>query len=171
MPGARKSKLRNGAEPDRLAGVSKLDSVDQQITNSVVSPSPSRFSFSKDHKTTTKPNTLSTRLERKQQHSSIIIKHMSSTTSKAPAMWRSKLGTDYPKEFMEQNETRLLKELQAVKDKSPDNKLCADCGTRGTVWASINLGVFLCMTCGAHHRSLGTHISVGFHKYILLRCR
>lgn len=27
------------------------------------------------------------------------------------------------------------------------------------MWASVNLGVFLCITCGSHHRSLGTHIS------------
>jgi hypothetical protein len=74
-------------------------------------------------------------------------------------MWRSKLGTDYPKDFMDKNETRLLKEVQSVKD-LPENRTCADCGTRGTNWASVNLGVFLCMTCGSHHRSLGTHISL-----------
>jgi Putative GTPase activating protein for Arf len=74
-------------------------------------------------------------------------------------MWRSKLGTNYPKDFMEKNEARLKKELQAVRD-LPENRVCADCGARGTPWASVNLGVFLCMTCGSHHRSLGTHISL-----------
>jgi hypothetical protein len=74
-------------------------------------------------------------------------------------MWRSKLGTNYPKDFMDKNETRLFKEVQSVKDR-PENRICADCGTRGTNWASVNLGVFLCMACGSHHRSLGTHISL-----------
>ncbi|EPZ31131.1 ArfGap-domain-containing protein [Rozella allomycis CSF55] len=39
------------------------------------------------------------------------------------------------------------------------NKYCADCNTRGTRWASWNLGVFLCIRCGGIHRKLGTHIS------------
>lgn len=116
----------------------------------------------------------------------------SGTPAKKQELWRSKLGTDYPKEYMEKNEQRLFKELQEIRD-LPENRTCADCGARGTVlWASVNLGVFLCMTwyvpahisrfllwrqkvilshstnsptfsllflSGAHHRSLGTHIS------------
>lgn len=74
-------------------------------------------------------------------------------------MWRSKLGTNYRKDFMELNEALLRKELHTIRD-LPENSICADCGVRGTIWASVNLGVFLCMTCGAHHRSLGTHISL-----------
>ena len=41
----------------------------------------------------------------------------------------------------------------------PGNKVCADCGSGPTVWASVNLGIFLCMACGSHHRGIGTHIS------------
>eukprot|EP00043_Microstomoeca_roanoka_P003769 m.45707 g.45707 ORF g.45707 m.45707 type:complete len:367 (-) comp12197_c1_seq1:526-1626(-) len=41
----------------------------------------------------------------------------------------------------------------------PDNKCCADCGTRGPRWASWNLGIFLCIRCSGIHRSLGVHIS------------
>mmetsp|Transcript_23894 Transcript_23894/g.56276 ORF Transcript_23894/g.56276 Transcript_23894/m.56276 type:complete len:167 (-) Transcript_23894:146-646(-) len=44
--------------------------------------------------------------------------------------------------------------------KLPENRRCADCGGHGTVWASVNLGVFLCMNCGARHRGLGTHITL-----------
>jgi hypothetical protein len=29
----------------------------------------------------------------------------------------------------------------------------------GTRWASWNMGVFLCIQCGGHHRKLGTHVS------------
>jgi len=39
------------------------------------------------------------------------------------------------------------------------NKQCADCSQRGTRWASWNIGVFLCIQCGGHHRKLGTHVS------------
>jgi hypothetical protein len=88
---------------------------------------------------------------------------MSATTAlgnnKKSEMWRSKLGTNYEKEFMLQNEGSLMKKMNELRD-LPENRICADCGTKGTIWASVNLGIFLCMTCGAHHRSLGTHISL-----------
>eukprot|EP00980_Cylindrotheca_fusiformis_P004562 scaffold975_cov90-Cylindrotheca_fusiformis.AAC.5 len=76
-------------------------------------------------------------------------------------MWRSKLGTNYPKEFMKQNEKKFFAQLQSLRKDIPENRNCADCHSKGsTMWASVNLGVFLCMTCGSHHRSLGTHISI-----------
>ena len=39
------------------------------------------------------------------------------------------------------------------------NTTCADCGAPSPSWASINLGVFICLECSAHHRAMGTHIS------------
>ncbi|XP_073123355.1 ADP-ribosylation factor GTPase-activating protein AGD5-like isoform X1 [Henckelia pumila] len=43
--------------------------------------------------------------------------------------------------------------------KLPENRECADCKTKGPRWASVNLGVFICMQCSGIHRSLGVHIS------------
>lgn len=43
--------------------------------------------------------------------------------------------------------------------KLPENKECADCKSKAPRWASINLGIFICMECSGIHRSLGVHIS------------
>jgi hypothetical protein len=65
--------------------------------------------------------------------------------------------------------------------KRPGNNVCADCGQEGTHrtamrrtahsavltvgkcadpdWASINLGITLCIECAGVHRSLGAHIT------------
>ncbi|GMJ11469.1 NEVERSHED, ARF-GAP domain 5 [Hibiscus trionum] len=43
--------------------------------------------------------------------------------------------------------------------KNPENRQCADCKSKGPRWASVNLGVFICMQCSGIHRSLGVHIS------------
>lgn len=39
------------------------------------------------------------------------------------------------------------------------NEKCADCDCEGPVWASINLGITLCIECSGVHRSLGVHVS------------
>jgi len=43
--------------------------------------------------------------------------------------------------------------------KQPGNNVCADCGEEDPRWASINLGVFICIDCSGIHRSMGVHIS------------
>lgn len=39
------------------------------------------------------------------------------------------------------------------------NDKCADCGSPEPDWASLNLGVLLCIECSGVHRNLGVHIS------------
>ncbi|TRY68726.1 hypothetical protein TCAL_06823 [Tigriopus californicus] len=39
------------------------------------------------------------------------------------------------------------------------NLACADCGNADPDWASINMGVLVCIECSGVHRQLGSHIS------------
>ncbi|KAF5895897.1 arf-GAP with coiled-coil, ANK repeat and PH domain-containing protein 3-like isoform X2, partial [Clarias magur] len=41
----------------------------------------------------------------------------------------------------------------------PGNEVCCDCGQAEPRWASINLGILLCIECSGIHRSLGVHCS------------
>eukprot|EP00954_Amorphochlora_amoebiformis_P009828 767624-Amorphochlora_amoeboformis.AAC.1 len=43
--------------------------------------------------------------------------------------------------------------------KLPGNDKCSDCGRKLPSWASLNLGVIICMDCAGSHRGLGVHIS------------
>lgn len=41
----------------------------------------------------------------------------------------------------------------------PGNDKCADCGAPEPEWASLNLGVLICIECSGVHRKIGVHIS------------
>lgn len=41
----------------------------------------------------------------------------------------------------------------------PGNELCCDCRSPDPCWASINLGITLCIECSGIHRSMGVHVS------------
>ncbi|XP_076033523.1 centaurin beta 1A isoform X2 [Oratosquilla oratoria] len=43
--------------------------------------------------------------------------------------------------------------------KIPGNEKCCDCSSPDPRWASINLGITLCIECSGIHRSLGVHYS------------
>ena len=43
--------------------------------------------------------------------------------------------------------------------KKPENRYCADCKRTSPTWASINLGVFVCINCSGCHREIGVHIT------------
>ncbi|ELR14314.1 PH domain containing protein [Acanthamoeba castellanii str. Neff] len=51
--------------------------------------------------------------------------------------------------------TKALSELLLL----PANQVCADCDQCAPRWASVTLGVFVCIECSGIHRSLGVHLS------------
>ncbi|XP_036409644.1 arf-GAP with coiled-coil, ANK repeat and PH domain-containing protein 2 isoform X4 [Megalops cyprinoides] len=59
-----------------------------------------------------------------------------------------------PKERSLKGESALQR-VQAI----PGNAYCCDCGQADPRWASINLGITLCIECSGIHRSLGVHFS------------
>ncbi|CAH1155114.1 unnamed protein product [Phaedon cochleariae] len=49
--------------------------------------------------------------------------------------------------------------LQSIKARVPGNGYCVDCDAPNPDWASLNLGVLMCIECSGIHRNLGSHIS------------
>ncbi|XP_049367591.1 ADP-ribosylation factor GTPase-activating protein AGD3-like [Solanum verrucosum] len=54
--------------------------------------------------------------------------------------------------------TKREKPVEALK-RIPGNDKCADCGAPGPEWASLNLGLLICIECSGVHRNFGVHIS------------
>ncbi|XP_063906737.1 centaurin-gamma-1A isoform X2 [Zophobas morio] len=49
--------------------------------------------------------------------------------------------------------------IQSIRSRVPGNGFCVDCDATNPDWASLNLGVLMCIECSGIHRNLGSHIS------------
>ncbi|XP_025408170.1 centaurin-gamma-1A isoform X1 [Sipha flava] len=50
-------------------------------------------------------------------------------------------------------------DVQSIRTRVPGNGQCADCNSPNPDWASLNLGILMCIECSGVHRNLGSHIS------------
>lgn len=76
----------------------------------------------------------------------------------ATSVYRSKLGGEYSREYIERMDKQHHLEIKRIRE-LPENRQCAECQAAPTTWASVSLGVFVCMRCSQVHRNLGAHIS------------
>lgn len=52
-----------------------------------------------------------------------------------------------------------LASMQMIRNRVPGNGFCVDCDAPTPEWASLNLGILMCIECSGIHRNLGSHIS------------
>ncbi|KAJ8759350.1 hypothetical protein K2173_006870 [Erythroxylum novogranatense] len=73
---------------------------------------------------------------------------------------RSLIGAHHDRPFRSSQQQRSpIEKPIAVLRRVCGNEKCADCGAPEPDWASLNLGVLVCIECSGVHRNLGVHIS------------
>ncbi|CAH1112565.1 unnamed protein product [Psylliodes chrysocephalus] len=68
-------------------------------------------------------------------------------------------GRGQSRQLYSDNNNRTKKRMWEQLLKIPGNNYCCDCRSANPRWASINLGITLCIECSGVHRSLGVHYS------------
>ncbi|CAF0882214.1 unnamed protein product [Adineta steineri] len=93
-----------------------------------------------------------------------------SNSFKSPNGGIQNSASSSPKSSYDDNSNTILTEKTKLKQKMikdkidevrslPGNEKCCDCDADGPEWASINLGILLCLNCGGAHRGLGVSLS------------
>lgn len=65
------------------------------------------------------------------------------------------MGKDSDSSVVEEAYNKVTNIMRGI----PGNEKCAECEAPSPEWASLNLGILVCIECSGAHRNLGVHIS------------
>ncbi|MBN3295546.1 ACAP2 protein, partial [Amia calva] len=136
----------------RLCTVKHCEDIERRFCFEVVSPTKSCMMQADSEKLRQAwikavQNSIATAFREKGEDSEKLDRKSSTSTGSLDS------GSE-PKEKSLKGESALQR-VQSI----PGNASCCDCGLADPRWASINLGITLCIECSGIHRSLGVHFS------------
>ncbi|XP_028654236.2 arf-GAP with coiled-coil, ANK repeat and PH domain-containing protein 1 isoform X1 [Erpetoichthys calabaricus] len=139
----------------RLCTVKSCPDLERRFCFEVVSPSKSCLLQADSEKQQQAwmlavQNSIATAFQEQTEDLSISRLERTSSTSAG-----SVGGMDLAGQRCEGVDKKVLEQVQRI----PGNAQCCDCGEPNPDWASINLGITLCIVCSGIHRSLGVHFS------------
>ncbi|XP_070696005.1 arf-GAP with coiled-coil, ANK repeat and PH domain-containing protein 3-like [Pempheris klunzingeri] len=149
-----KDSLTVVVEDLRLCSVKPCEDIERRFCFEVVSPSKSCMLQAESEKLRQawiQAVQASIASAYRESPDTYYIEHLDRTASPSTSSIDS---ASEPRERSARGET-ILQRIQCL----PGNEQCCDCGQADPRWASINLGILLCIECSGIHRSLGVHCS------------
>uniref|UniRef100_A0A7N6F758 Arf-GAP with coiled-coil, ANK repeat and PH domain-containing protein n=1 Tax=Anabas testudineus TaxID=64144 RepID=A0A7N6F758_ANATE len=149
-----KDSLTVVVEDLRLCSVKPCEDIERRFCFEVVSPSKSCMLQAESEKLRhawIQAVQASIASAYRESPDTYYIEHLDRTASPSTSSIDS---ASEPRERSTRGET-ILQRIQCL----PGNEQCCDCGQADPRWASINLGILLCIECSGIHRSLGVHCS------------
>ncbi|XP_041859375.1 arf-GAP with coiled-coil, ANK repeat and PH domain-containing protein 3 isoform X4 [Melanotaenia boesemani] len=149
-----KDSLTVVVEDLRLCSVKPCEDIERRFCFEVVSPSKSCMLQAESEKLRQawiQAVQASIASAYRESPDTCYIEHLDRTASPSTSSIDS---ASEPRERSSRGET-ILQRIQCL----PGNEQCCDCGQTDPRWASINLGILLCIECSGIHRSLGVHCS------------
>ncbi|XP_029291584.1 arf-GAP with coiled-coil, ANK repeat and PH domain-containing protein 3-like isoform X1 [Cottoperca gobio] len=149
-----KDSLTVVVEDLRLCSVKPCEDIERRFCFEVVSPSKSCMLQAESEKlrqSWIQAVQASIASAYRESPDTYYIEHLDRTASPSTSSIDS---ASEPRERIARGET-ILQRIQCL----PGNEQCCDCGQADPRWASINLGILLCIECSGIHRSLGVQCS------------